>query len=273
MTEIHQRAAVVTGGASGIGLGIAEQLIAEGARVVIADIDAAAAEREATRLGALHRKVDVSRPESVQELAEFTVRELGGVDIVVNNAGVGPLARATELTLDDWKWMLDVNLFGVINGVQSFLPHLLANPSGGHIVNTSSISGLTVTQGVAAYAASKYAVVGLSEAMALEFAEDAPDVHVTVLVPGTVRTDIKNGLRNRPAGSSGALRDIDLAATELGQTVRWIDPIDAGRITTRAIRNNDLYAVTHPDWWHLVEERHTKLRDAFQKYADVEVSR
>jgi NAD(P)-dependent dehydrogenase (short-subunit alcohol dehydrogenase family) len=266
MTEIANRIAVVTGGASGIGRGIAEQLLAEGARVAIADIDGARAQAVAAEIGAVGFRVDVADAASVQQLADDVVAEFGGVDILVNNAGVGPSGRITDLSLEDWKWITDVNYFGVVHGVHAFLPILRANAHGGHIVNTASMAIFLPLEGLAPYVASKMAVYGLSQVLAAELASDGVPVHVSVLPPGPVHTNIKESLKHRPAGQQGGLNDVDLEEGEAADGLRWIDPIDAGRIVTRAIRNNDFLAITHPDWWPLVAERHAAVEADFARY-------
>jgi NAD(P)-dependent dehydrogenase (short-subunit alcohol dehydrogenase family) len=266
MTSIEGKAAVVTGGASGIGRGIAEQLIAEGARVAIADIDAGRAESVAAEIGAVGFGVDVSDPAAVERLAESVVEALGGIDIVVNNAGVGPDGRIADLTLDDWRWIMDVNFFGVVNGVQAFLPRLLANPNGGHIVNTASMASFLPLEGLGPYVASKMAVLGLSQVLAMELATDGAQVHVTVMPPGPVRTNIKESLKHRPAGQVGALKDVDLENAEEATGLRYIDPREAGRVVTRSIRNDDFLAITHPEWWFMLEERNAALKAEFDRY-------
>jgi NAD(P)-dependent dehydrogenase (short-subunit alcohol dehydrogenase family) len=270
VTEIAGTVAVVTGGAAGIGRGIAEQLIEEGATVVIADIERPVLDATAAAIGATPVAVDVRDPVSVQALADAVTGRFGRVDIIVNNAGVGPQGRISDLTLSDWRWLLGVNLGGVINGIDAFLPHLRANTRGGHIVNTASMSAFSPLPGLGAYAASKAAVCALSEALAAELAEDGLAIGVTILAPGSVRTQIARSLRNRPAGLAGGLTDLDLAADPVkSRGAVWLSPADAGRITTRAIRNNDLYAITHPGLWGRVAARHQALRAAFDKYPPV----
>ncbi|CAN5316324.1 SDR family NAD(P)-dependent oxidoreductase [soil metagenome] len=266
MTEIAGRIAVVTGGASGIGRGIAEQLIAEGATVVIADLHEDRALEVAAQIGAVGFGVDVADSASVAALAERVMQQFGRVDILVNNAGVGPQGRIADLTIDDWHWIFDVNLFGVVHGIHAFLPHLRKNSNGGHIVNTASMAVFLPLEGLGAYVASKMGVLGLSEVLAAELASDGSDLRVTVLPPGPVRTNIKNSLQHRPAGSGGNLVDADLEAEPLADDLRWIEPIDAGRIVTRAIRNNDFLAITHPEWWPMVAERNALTQAEFQKY-------
>jgi NAD(P)-dependent dehydrogenase (short-subunit alcohol dehydrogenase family) len=267
VTEIAGAVAVVTGGAAGIGRGIAEQLLDEGATVVIADIERRALDAAAEATGATGIVVDVSDPASVRALAAAVTGRFGRVDILVNNAGVGPQGRLAELTRGDWRWLLGVNLDGVINGIEAFLPGLRANAGGGHIVNTASMSALSPLPGLGAYAASKSAVCALSEVLAAELAEDGLPIGVTILIPGNVRTSIARSLRNRPPGPASGLTDVDLQSAR-GRTSAtvWLEPREVGRITTRAIRANDLYAITHPGLWGRVEARHEALRAAFEKY-------
>lgn len=267
MSAIEGRAAVVTGGASGIGLGIARQLIAEGAHVVLADIQKDTLTVSAQEIGAFPVVVDVSRPESVAALADAALAEFGAVHIVVNNAGVGPMARIADLSLADWRWMIDVNLYGVIHGVHTFLPILQGNETGGHIVNTASMASFSPLPGLGAYAVTKFGVAALTEVLRAELKEEGSKVSATLLAPGTVRTNIKESLRNRPDSEKGALFDTDIGKGDAAK-LRWLEPLEVGKIVTRAIRNDDAYALTHPEWWPMVEERNQLIRASFAKYAD-----
>jgi NAD(P)-dependent dehydrogenase (short-subunit alcohol dehydrogenase family) len=256
-TELRGRTAVVTGGASGMGKGIAQALIAEGMRVVIADIEEQPLERSAAEIGATGMRVDVSDWSSVCSLARSVEERFGSVHVVCNNAGVGPMGRIAELTIDDWRWLLGVNLWGVIHGVQAFLPLLRANPDGGHLVNTASIGGLATMPGLGSYSVSKHGVVALSETLAQELAEERSRVGVTVLCPGPVRTNIKASSRTRPAAlaRSAGLVDVDLEQSDFGRTTRWLEPQAVGAIVVAAMRRGDLYAFTHPEQFAVIEAR------------------
>src|SRR5918998_4006482 len=157
-TDLEGKVAVVTGGASGIGKGIATALRDEGAQVVIADIEQGALDATAEELGVTGIRTDVSKAESVEALATEVVERFGTAHVIVNNAGIGPIGNVADLTLDDWRWIVDVNLWGVIHGVHHFLPILKANEDGGHIVNTSSVAGLVPSPGLGSYVLTKYGV-------------------------------------------------------------------------------------------------------------------
>ena len=267
LPDLNGKVAVVTGGASGIGKGIATRLAAEGARVIIADIQRDAMEATATEIGAVGVLTDVSDPDSVAGLARTAVDLFGTVHIVCNNAGIGPLAPIADLTLDDWRWMLGVNLWGVIHGVHAFLPVLKANRDGGHIVNTASMAGLVAGPRLGAYAAAKYGVVGLTEVLAAELAADGSRVGASVLCPGTVHTSIGTSSRNRPADLPDAgFKDVDIELED-NPRYRWIYPDEAGAVVVRAIKRGDLYALTHPDWYPMVAERHAAIAEAFREQA------
>ena len=268
LQKLAGKTAVVTGGASGIGRGIAKRLIAQGMRVVIADIEPAALEATASEIGAVGVRADVSSFESVQALADEVGRRFGAVHVICNNAGVGSTAKIADMTLADWQWILGVNLMGVIHGVKAFLPRLLANPDGGHIVNTASMAGLSPLATLGGYSVSKYGVVALSETLALELEADGAKVGVSVLCPGPVRSNIKSSSRNRPAALADAgLADSDLETSDEGSAMTWMEPDAAGEVVVRAIKNGDLYALTHPDMAPLVAERHRQIADAFRAAA------
>ena len=264
--DLQGRAAVVTGGASGIGYGIAEALLEAGARVMIADVDEKPLQNAASRLGVAAERVDVRDRRSVQALADAAVRAFGSVHILCNNAGIGPAGRMEQLLSEDWSWMLDVNLWGVINGVSAFLPILKANSDGGSIVNTASMSGLAPAAGLGAYSVSKFGVVALTEALAVE----EPSIGATVLCPGPVRSRIGESARLRPQAAYTGLEDLDLEASNIfgADGPPWIDAIDAGRIVVDAVRSGDLYAITHPQLIDRVRGRHRAIEAAFARAAE-----
>ncbi len=166
--------------------------------------------------------------------------------------------------------MIDVNLFGVVHGVHAFLPLLRQNADGGHIVNTASMAGLTANPNMAAYTASKFAVVGLTEVLAAELAAEGIDVGATVLCPGPVRSNIKDSLRTRPAGQQGGLFDVDASVEGPLAQMRWMDPLDCGALVADAVRRGELYAITHPELWPQVAARHAALEEAFERRAAAE---
>jgi NAD(P)-dependent dehydrogenase (short-subunit alcohol dehydrogenase family) len=266
--DLEGKVAVVTGGASGIGKGIAEALKNEGAELVIADIEDGALQATAEELGATGIQTDVASAESVGALATEVVERFGTAHVLVNNAGIGPMGRIADLTLDDWKWMVGVNLWGVIHGIHAFLPILKSNEEGGHIVNTSSMAGLVGMPGLGSYTLTKYGVLGLTEVLAKELEEDGSKVGATVLCPGTIHTNIGTSSRNRPGDDAGGLHDVDISqeGSEVDMSgVRWMIPIEVGTIVVDCIKSGELYALTHPDWWDMVEPRFVAIASAFGK--------
>jgi NAD(P)-dependent dehydrogenase (short-subunit alcohol dehydrogenase family) len=263
MEDLEGKVAVVTGGASGIGQGLCRQFAQVGLGVVVADIEAAAAEKVAVELReggarALAAGVDVAEPDSLEALAERSFREMGGVHILCNNAGViagGTLQEATE---EDWRWMLSVNLGGVVNGCRAFVPRFVEQGGGAHIVNTASVGGFISAPGTGIYCATKFAVVGFSDALRLEVAPQ--DIGVSILCPGGVRTNLLESDRNRPealsptAGRADPLR----AAVEAG-----IDPVEVGAHVVRGIRANAHYIFTHSDYRGAFERRFQAVLAAF----------
>ena len=207
--KVDGRCAVVTGAASGIGRAVVQVLLERGARVVAADVDEealAALPRElgvdAATLEAV--PTDVTDAASVDALRDAAVARFGRVDLVVLNAGVAPAAPLLDTSLDAWRWVLDVNLFGVVHGLRSFVPDLVAQGAG-QVVVTASLAGLTPFPNLSAYSASKHAVVGLAEAARIELAGTGVDV--TILCPGGVRTGIFRSERNRPEALGGAVAE------------------------------------------------------------------
>lgn len=251
---------VVTGGASGIGRGIAEALVREGARVVIADIEAGVLHEAAEQMGALPVLTDVSNRDSVQALADRVLAEYGRIDIVINNAGVGHLAPFAELRTDDFAWVLNVNLWGVIHGMSVFLPIVRETSTSGWFVNTASMAGVFDAPGMAAYSASKFAVVALTETIAQELEGVAGAPGVSVLLPGLVNTEIARSERNRPTPATAAPPQLDQIPPG-----RMLEPAEVGTLVVEGLRRGDLYLVTHPEMLPMVRERHARIERAFEQ--------
>jgi NAD(P)-dependent dehydrogenase (short-subunit alcohol dehydrogenase family) len=269
LRELSDRVAVVTGAAGGIGRALARALAAEGMHIALADLDADALAEVAEEVRARGRRAlvvptDVSKRESVEALAQRTFDELGACHLLCNNAGVlvlGPLEERSDL---DWQWVVSVNLWGVVNGIQAFLPRMLLLPGERHIVNTASVSGLLALPWVGVYTATKYAVVGLSETLRADLARHG--IGVSVLCPGGVVTGILQSERNRPATlggreagerAAGTVRAVGNAAGA-GES-EMLDPAEVARAVVEGVRGNELFILTHPRYRALLEERHRAL--------------
>jgi NAD(P)-dependent dehydrogenase (short-subunit alcohol dehydrogenase family) len=276
MRDFAGRAAFVTGGASGIGLALGRALAQAGVKVMLADIEADALGQAVEGLRGVGAEVrgircDVADANSVERAAQAAFDAFGKVHIVCNNAGVAGGGGGDAIALDTWRWVLDVNLLGVLYGIRSFLPHLRAHGEGGHIVNTASMAGLQSGLGFSPYATSKYAVVAMSEGLALELKPHG--IGVSVLCPGFVNTRIWESGRNRPErygpartpapGSAGAKLLANLA--ERGRA--GLDPADVAAQTLAAIRTDELYVFTHPEMRAEVEARFAAIRAALDKAA------
>lgn len=203
MKNFRDRVAVVTGAASGIGLALTERFVAEGMKVVMADIEAGALATASERLrrdgaAVLPIRVDVSQPGDVERLADETYEAFGAAHVVCNNAGVAVIGATHEHTLADWQWVINVNLWGVIHGVRVFLPRMLAGGDEGHFVNTASMAGLTTAPFMSVYDVTKHGVVALSESMYKELTLSGAAIGVSVVCPGLIDTNIMHSSRNRP---------------------------------------------------------------------------
>ncbi|HTT92421.1 MAG TPA: SDR family NAD(P)-dependent oxidoreductase [Acidimicrobiales bacterium] len=265
MQELRGKVAVVTGGASGIGLAMARRFSAEGMKVVVADIEAPALAEAAGRLrsgGAdvLDVVTDVSQAGQVEELAAKTVAHYGAVHVVCNNAGVaGGGGPVWDIPLGEWEWVLGVNLWGVVHGVRSFLPRLL-EAGEGHVVNTASMAGLLGLYTSPPYAVSKFGVVALSESLHNQLQIAGAPVGVSVLCPAWVRTRIHESGRNRPPGAGAPV------ATGLDEPVRQameriiesgLGPAVVAEKVLAAVRSGQFYVLPHDDefWLGLIRER------------------
>jgi NAD(P)-dependent dehydrogenase (short-subunit alcohol dehydrogenase family) len=268
------RVAVVTGGASGIGLALCEALVAEGSAVVVADLDLAAAAAVAERLKAGGGRaqavaVDVSDPASVDALAAATLQHFGRVDLVCNNAGVSTFNLIQDQTLDDWRWVFDVDLWGVVNGVRSFLPILQQQGGPAHIVNTSSMGGLMGgVPFIAPYAAAKAAVVSLSETLRVEMAMAGSPIGVSVLCPGSTVSNVMESERARPAERGVEQRTDDAEGMRLAIKSTFVGPTGlpaeaVAASTVAAVRAGEFWIFSHPSERPIVEHRVNEILAAF----------
>jgi len=259
MKVLRGKVAVVTGAASGIGRGMAEAFLANGMTVVLADVEASALAATASELESrgeiFVQQTDVSSPEAVEALAERVWKEFGTAHVLCNNAGVAVLKSVDDTSLADWRWTLDVNLWGVVHGIRSFLPRMRAQGEG-HIVNTASMAGVLSNPMNAAYQASKQAVVALSEGLAQELRAEAANLCVSIVCPAFVRTEISQAERNRP-GRKEAYEPVAYAEDDPRALLQRIgmDPLEVGRMVVEAIREERFYVFTHPEWKPLVLER------------------
>lgn len=242
MQEVEGKVAFITGGASGIGFGIARSLLDAGMKVAIGDnnqehLDAAI---ERTDEGG-HRfhaiRVDITDRAAMQDAAAEVVATFGKLHVLVNNAGVQNPVSLSRMSYDEWDKIMEVNVGGIFNGVRAFLPHIRKHGEGGHILTTASMIGLfTLGEHYAAYCASKFATVAMMEALRAELAPS--NIGVSILCPGPVRTNLEE-----------ILKDLPLAA----------DPMDIGRLALRGMRNNDLYILTHPEFNSLIKCRNEAI--------------
>jgi NAD(P)-dependent dehydrogenase (short-subunit alcohol dehydrogenase family) len=273
MKEFSGKVAVITGGASGIGMALARRFAQEGMRVVLADIETQALEataREIRKTGAttLAVRTDVSRSEDVDRLAARVLDEFGSVHIVCNNAGVGTAGGLIwEYSLEDWQWVLGVNLWGVIHGIRAFVPILLKQGEEGHIVNTASIAGLLSGPFSGVYKASKHAVVAISEVLQAELAAVNAPIRVSVLCPGGVNTRIMDAARNRPADLTKGSGQSSAADQEYLKALRsmveaGMSPDDVAVRVVEAIRRNDMYVLTHPEFNEQIRQRMERILES-----------
>jgi NAD(P)-dependent dehydrogenase (short-subunit alcohol dehydrogenase family) len=240
---------VVTGGASGIGLALSQRFAQEGARVALADIEAPALDRAVAMLpeGTLGVPTDVGDHRQVERLADAVLDRFGRVDVVCNNAGITTFNLLEHQTLDDWRWVFDVNLWGVVNGVRTFVPIMRHQGTAGHVVNTASAAGLTgAVPYMGPYAASKAAVIALSETLRAELELAGAPIGVSVLCPGFTDTNVLEGHRNRAAD-----RGAEQRTPESEEVVQFIRDSFASSIgkSPEAVADIVLDAVLEDRFW------------------------
>lgn len=273
MKDFKNKVAVVTGAASGIGRGLAERFAADGMRVVLADVEEAPLREFEENL--LERGVetiavqtDVRHLDSIQELHARAIEKFGKVHVLCNNAGVGGGGLMWETTDADWQWVLGVNLWGVIHGVRTFVPGMLAHGEEGHIVNTASMAGMVAGPFMGPYNVSKFGVVALSETLAADLKLANAKIGVSVLCPGWVSTRIAESSRNRP-DDLGPPAPVPAERAERSDFIQQLiangmPPARLAEIVADAIREDRFYILTHPEMKSAIEARFAAIMDEKQ---------
>jgi NAD(P)-dependent dehydrogenase (short-subunit alcohol dehydrogenase family) len=274
MREFKGKTAFVTGGASGIGLAMAKAFAENGMNVMLADVEQNALDsalKDLNQYGNHVRGVacDVADADSVERAAQATFEAFGNVHILCNNAGVAAGSGIDSVSIESWRWVVDVNLMGVVYGVRSFLPHMRAHGEGGHIVNTASMAGMVSDMGFSPYAATKFAVVAMSEGLRPQIQPFG--IGVSVLCPFFVRTKIGDAGRNRqqrygqmptPDPGSPAAAMVEEIRKQIAA---GLDPADVAARVLAAIENEELYIFTHPNMREFVEARFAAIEAAMDR--------
>lgn len=274
MRELAGKTAFVTGGASGIGLALGRAFAEAGMKVMLADIETDALQAAIKSLHPFASNIrgticDVADPASVEAAAKASFEAFGRVHVVCNNAGVAAGGGIDNISVENWRWVLDVNLMGVVHGIRAFLPHIRGHGEGGHIVNTASMAGMNGGLGLSPYTASKFAVVGMSEGLAMQLKPHG--IGVSVLCPSYVRTRIGESGRNRLEryGPAQALDPASPAAAIVAEIARrlesGLEPAAVAARVLAAIRDDEFYVFTHPGMRSEVEERFAAILAAMDK--------
>jgi len=271
MFDFKGKVAVVTGGASGIGRALAERFAEEGMKVVIADVEQSALERAEAEMisdGAevLAVRCDVSKAHDVKALADRTIEAFDSVHVLCNNAGVGISGPSWEIPLEDWEWVLGVNLWGVVHGIHYFVPLMLEHGQPSHIINTASMAGLTSGGNMAPYHVSKHGVVTLTEGLHHEFLQSGANVRASVLCPGWVDTKINESDRNRPGGPVSP-ETLDASAKAFREQVSeslssGLSPQEVSQEVIQAISDGTFYILPHVHWKNMI---HSRLSDIIEQ--------
>jgi NAD(P)-dependent dehydrogenase (short-subunit alcohol dehydrogenase family) len=277
--DVQGKTAFITGGASGIGLGIAKSFVNAGMNVVLADLrqdhldTALAGFKSRSQSASVHAiRLDVTDRPGMAAAADETERVFGKLHVIVNNAGVGIEGPLKDATYDDWDFGMGVNLGGVINGVQTFVPRIRRHGEGGHVVNTASLAALvTMPANMVMYVTAKAAVVALSESIRTELTQE--NIGVTVLCPGPVKSNIHELERNRPERfvQSSAFEE---SAKRLGKRIvspLWMEPEEVGEMILNAVRTDTLYVITHGEWRDAVVSRFEAILAAMPEKVNPEL--
>jgi NAD(P)-dependent dehydrogenase (short-subunit alcohol dehydrogenase family) len=276
MKSVGGKVAFVTGGASGIGLGIAGAFVEAGMKVVIADlrqdhIDHAMADlaRRGQSKSVHAIRLDVTDRAAMAAAADETERVFGKVHVLANNAGVGIQGPFTGITYADWDFGLAVNLGGVINGLQTFLPRIRAHGEGGHVVSTASLAALVpMPAQFVTYVAAKAAVVAISETIRGELMQE--NIGVSVLCPGPIRTNIGELAKNRPPqfGVGDAFREAEQSGATKVSFPSMMEPAEVGSLVLNAVLKDELYIITHGEWRPGAQTRHAAILAAMPTKLD-----
>lgn len=265
MSEISGRVAFITGGAGGLGRGMAKGFTSHGAKIMLADRDADGLAKAAAELEAMGAEVatvvcDVADHASVEAAAKATLDRFGKVHIIINNAGVALGGQPGQIPAQDWRWIVDINLMGVVHGVEIFTPILQMQGEGGHFVNTASMAGHVAAPGMAPYNATKYAVVGYSEGLKGELAAD--NIGVSILCPAWVRTNIHNTSFGRPSGGPTLQEaQVDANYQNMASVIdSGLDPALVGGWVADCVEANRLYIFTHPDFAPAIEMKYAQIK-------------
>jgi NAD(P)-dependent dehydrogenase (short-subunit alcohol dehydrogenase family) len=264
--DLKGKVAVITGGASGIGLATARRLAREGMKLVLADIEEnvlmkAAAQLKAEGAEAIGVVTDVGDKARVDALADTAWSHFGGVHILFNNAGVAVFGPTQDMTHDDWLWTMKVNLWGPIHGIEAFVPRMIKQNEGGHVLFTASFAGLVANRNLGPYSVSKAAVVSLAECLAKDV--KLHGIGVSVVCPMRVATNIDESHRNRPQELGGGTASSALSDEER-ETLegRVLPAADVGDLILEAIYRDDLYVLTHKEIEAFVARRCERLTKA-----------
>lgn len=277
MRDLNGKVAVITGAGSGIGRELALACAREGASVVLADVDEAGIRETAARIAPLgvrtqQARCDVSKADELERLAARTWEEFGAAQLLFNNAGVAAAGPVWSATLEDWKWVLDINLMGVVHGIRAFVPRMLAGKDECHVVNTASVAGLVSLPGSGVYCVSKHAVVTLSECLVHDLRVAGATIGVSVLCPAYVNTGIGESERNRPRelAATNPLAAPYMQAVRKALLSGKLSAEDVARATLQAVKEPRFYVLTHPKIKAAIE---TRMRDILDEREPTDLSR
>jgi len=263
MKELRDRVCIVTGAGSGIGRGLAQAFAERGAHLLLADVDEAGLEGTRRTLAAqvrvVTRRTDVSRPEELEALARLAKDSFGAAHVLCNNAGVGVLGSCWSTPAEDWQRILAVNVLGVVNGIRSFVPMLLEQGVEAHVLNTASVMGLLTTPYQAAYAASKHAVVALSESLRGELLATGKPIGVSLVCPGPVRTPM---IERAQTDSDDPAAKASLAAIQAVTREQGMSPREVADCVVDAVLANRFWVFPAPAFVPQELPRQTEIRDA-----------